>query len=33
MFWISDIDFAIANNDYLGPTAEAIIQLYNRLLP
>lgn len=33
MFWISDIDFAIANNDYLGPTAEAIVQLYKRLLP
>jgi hypothetical protein len=33
MFWISDIDFAIVNNDYLGPTAEAIYNIYRRLLP
>lgn len=33
MFWISDINFAIANNDYLGPTGEAIIDIFRRLLP
>lgn len=33
MLWISDIDFAIANNDYLGPTAEAIYDIYRKLLP
>ena len=33
MFWILGIDFAIVNNDYLGPTAEAIYDIYRRLLP
>jgi hypothetical protein len=33
MFWIIDIDFAIVNNDYLGPTAEAIYNIYRNLLP
>jgi hypothetical protein len=33
MFWITDIHFKIANDDYLGPTAEAIYDIYRRLLP
>jgi hypothetical protein len=33
MFWINDINFAIANNDYLGPTAEAIYEIYKKLVP
>jgi len=33
MFWISDIDYGIANDDYLGPTAEAIYQIYRKILP
>lgn len=33
MFWISDITFGIANNDYLGPTAEAIYSIYKNLIP
>lgn len=33
MLWITDIDFSIANNDYLGPTAKAIIDIYAKLLP
>jgi len=33
MLWIENIDFAIVNNDYLGPTAEAIIEIYKKLLP
>ena len=33
MFWITDITYGIANNDYLGPTAEAICDIYRKLLP
>lgn len=33
MFWIETIGFTIANNDYLGPTAEAIYDIYRKLLP
>jgi hypothetical protein len=33
MFWILDIDYAIANDDYLGPTAEAIYDIYRKLVP
>ncbi len=33
MFWIGKIDFSIANNDYLGPTAEAIVDIYRKVLP
>jgi hypothetical protein len=33
MLWITDIAFTVANNDYLGPTAEAICDIYRRLLP
>ena len=33
MFWISDIDFSIVNDDYLGPTAEAIYDIYRKLVP
>ena len=33
MLWITDIDYGIANDDYLGPTAEAIYDIYRKLLP
>jgi hypothetical protein len=33
MFWINEIDYGIANDDYLGPTAEAIYDIYRKLLP
>lgn len=33
MFWIDTIDFAVVNNDYLGPTADAIYNIYRKLLP
>jgi hypothetical protein len=33
MLWITNIAFTVANNDYLGPTAEAICDIYRRLLP
>lgn len=33
MFWINTIDFTVANNDYLGPTLEAVIDIYKQLLP
>ena len=33
MLWIETIDYGIANDDYLGPTAEAIIDIYRKLLP
>jgi len=33
MFWIENIDYGIANDDYLGPTAEAIIDIYRKLVP
>ena len=33
IYWKEDIDFAIANDDYLGPTAAAIYDIYRRLVP
>lgn len=33
MFWSNTIEYGIANNDYLGPTAQAIIDIYRKLLP
>jgi hypothetical protein len=33
MFWKDSIEFEIINNDYLGPTAEAVVDMYKALLP
>jgi hypothetical protein len=33
MFWKDSIDFEIINNDYLGPTAEAVVDMYRNLFP
>jgi hypothetical protein len=33
MFWKETIDFEVINNDYLGPTREAVIEMYQKLLP
>ena len=33
MFWKDSIDYEIINNDYLGPTAEAVVNMYQGLLP
>jgi len=33
LFWKDTIDFEIINNDYLGPTREAVIDLYKNLMP
>lgn len=33
MFWKDTIEFEIINNDYLGPTAEHVVDMYKNLLP
>ena len=33
MFWITDIGYKVVNDDYLGPTAEAIYDIYRKLVP
>ncbi len=33
VFWKDFIDFQVINNDYLGPTREAVIEMYQQLLP
>jgi hypothetical protein len=33
LFWKDNIDFEIINNDYLGPTREAVIEMYQNLIP
>ena len=32
LLWVDQIDFRIANNDYLGPTFEHVVNLYEHLL-
>jgi hypothetical protein len=32
MFWKDDIDYSLINNDYLGPTREAVIDMYVNLI-
>ena len=33
IFWKDSIEYEIINNDYLGPTSEAVIDMYRQLLP
>ncbi len=33
MFWKDSINFSVINNDYLGPTREAVLEMYQQLLP
>jgi len=33
LFWKDSIDFRVINNDYLGPTAEAVVEMYKNLIP
>ena len=33
IFWKDSIDYEIINNDYLGPTREAVIDMYQNILP
>jgi hypothetical protein len=33
VFWKDSIEFEVINNDYLGPTREAVIDMYQKLLP
>jgi len=33
LFWKDGIDFEIINNDYLGPTKEAVVEMYQNLMP
>lgn len=33
IFWKEDIRFEVINNDYLGPTREAVIDMYQKLMP
>jgi hypothetical protein len=33
LFWKDSIDFEVINNDYLGPTREAVIEMYQNLMP
>jgi len=32
MFWKNDIEYSLINNDYLGPTREAVIDMYVNLI-
>ena len=33
LFWKDSIEFEIINNDYLGPTKEAVVEMYQNLMP
>lgn len=33
IFWKDTINFSIVNNDYLGPTKEAVVDMYKNLMP
>lgn len=33
IFWKDTIDFEVINNDYLGPTKEAVVGMYQNLIP
>ena len=33
MFWKDSIEFEVINGDYLGPTKEAVVDMYQKLMP
>lgn len=33
MFWKENIEFRVINNDYLGPTSEAVVEMYKNIMP
>ena len=32
LMWDDSIDYRVINNDYLGPTTEHVVDMYNRLM-